>query len=389
MKVKLKDIFDLQMGKTPSRNNSEYWNGDYKWISIKDISNANKYIYDTKEKITAKAIEDSKIKSIPANTVIMSFKLSIGKTSITKEKIYTNEAIMAFIDKKTLPIDINYIYYLLSNWNWNIITNKAVMGLTLNKSILSNLEIDLPSIDEQKKIANILDKVTNLIELRKKQLEKLDIFSKALFVEMFGDPVENPMRWELDILSNQCQKIGSGLTPKGGKTSYVNSGVCLIRSMNVHNGFFKYKDLVHINNKQAELLKNVIVKENDVLLNITGASVARSCIVPPELLPARVNQHVSIIRLNMDKVLPIFFNNLIINSNFQKYLKHISDNNGATRQALTKQQLENLNIILPPIELQNQFAKKVEQIDKIKLSIQDSLNKLETLKKSLMQEYFS
>lgn len=357
MKVKLKDIFDLQMGKTPSRNNSEYWNGDYKWISIKDISNANKYIYDTKEKITAKAIEDSKIKSIPANTVIMSFKLSIGKTSITKEKIYTNEAIMAFIDKKTLPIDINYIYYLLSNWNWNIITNKAVMGLTLNKSILSNLEIDLPSIDEQKKIANILDKVTNLIELRKKQLEKLDIFSKALFVEMFGDPILNTKNFPFTKLINIIKFQRGYDLPiqnriKGDIPVYGANGI-----LGYHS---EYKFKNGIITGRSGSIGNVYYCERDFWpLNTTLFSI------------------------DMYDNNPRYLCYLLEKFSFKRFI------NGTGVPTLNRNVIHKEKIIDVPVELQNQFAKKVEHIDKIKLSIQDSLTKLETLKKSLMQEYFS
>ena len=96
-RYKLEDIFDLQMGKTPSRNNSEYWNTcDNKWISIGDLTQAGKYITDTKEYLSDVAVEESGIKIIPANTVVMSFKLSIGKTAITSEDMYSNEAIMAF-----------------------------------------------------------------------------------------------------------------------------------------------------------------------------------------------------------------------------------------------------------------------------------------------------
>ena len=100
MKVKLGDVFELQMGKTPSRNNSEYWNGEHNWVSISDLGNSGKYINKTKECITDKGIIESGIKRVPKNTVLMSFKLSIGKVSIAAEEIYTNEAIMAFIDKE-------------------------------------------------------------------------------------------------------------------------------------------------------------------------------------------------------------------------------------------------------------------------------------------------
>ena len=141
MKVKLKDIFDLTMGKTPSRNNPSYWGGENKWVSIADIGKVSKYIGETKENITDAGVSESGIKKVPQNTVIMSFKLSIGKTAITTENMYTNEAIMAFIDKKVYPLDTNYFYHLCSGRDWSAGTNKAVMGLTLNKATLSEIEI--------------------------------------------------------------------------------------------------------------------------------------------------------------------------------------------------------------------------------------------------------
>jgi len=206
---------------------------------------------------------------------------------------------------------------------------------------------------------------------------------------MFGDPVTNPMGWEKLSFSEVTNKIGSGATPRGGQESYTDEGISLIRSMNVYNGYFKYDDLAHITNVQAKQLNNVIVKHNDILLNITGASVARSCIVPEKVLPARVNQHVSIIRCN-DKILNyIFVNSLIINDSFQRFLLSIGELGGATRQAITKQQIEKISILIPPLALQNRFADFVKQTDKTKFVLQQGLEKLELCYKALLQQYFA
>lgn len=207
-------------------------------------------------------------------------------------------------------------------------------------------------------------------------------------MEMFGDPVSNLMEWAIVPLVSVTTKIGSGATPKGGKESYQAEGITLVRSMNVHDGFFEYKELAHINKSQAEQLDNVIVRKGDVFINITGASVARSCIVPTEVLPARVNQHVAIVRCNPPILNPVFANQQFLNPSYKKRLLALGEAGGATRQAITKQQLEALEIILPPIERQNQFSQFVEQVNECGLTIQQSLDKLEVLKKSLMQEYF-
>ena len=172
MKYKLKDIFDLQMGKTPSRNNIEYWNTkDFKWISISDLTKAHGYISETKEYISERAVSESGIKIIPANTVVMSFKLSIGKTAITSEDMYSNEAIMAFHDKHVVEILPEYIFYIFKYKKWDEDSNNAVMGKTLNKAILSEAEIEICSIEEQRAIVDILDNMMSVLESRGTELQ--------------------------------------------------------------------------------------------------------------------------------------------------------------------------------------------------------------------------
>ena len=387
MEYRLEELFDLQMGKTPSRSVTEYGeSGNNKWISIADLSKCGKYIYDTKECLSDIAVPESGIKQIPANTVVMSFKLSIGKTAITSEPMYSNEAIMSFRDRKLVQLLPEYIYYLLLSKNWDDGTNKAVMGKTLNKATLSKVKVNIHSMQEQQEIVYVLNQATALIELHQQQLQKLDELVKARFVEMFGNPVVNNKGWNVSDLGQLTIKIGSGATPKGGKEAYQTDGISLIRSMNVHNGKFEYKELAHISDEQAARLENVAVEENDVLLNITGASVARSCVVPTNVLPARVNQHVCIIRCK-DSIMPDFINSLLIDDNYQDLLWSIAGS-GATREAITKQQVESLQIILPPISKQEEFSKFINRVDKSKVAVQKSLDEAQLLFDSLMQQYF-
>lgn len=266
------------------------------------------------------------------------------------------------------------------------ITKKSVNQASFAVKDLKRIKIDIPSIAEQKEIVGILDKVRWIIELRMNELSKLDTLIKARFVELFGNPVLNDRDWERKSLGEITIKIGSGATPKGGKEAYQKDGISLIRSMNVYNNYFEYKDLAHISDEQATKLDNVAIKENDILLNITGASVARSCIVPNEILPARVNQHVCIIRCN-EYIIPEFLNKLLIDDNYQSLLCGIAGG-GATREAITKQQVENLQIILPPIKSQEEFSDFVKQVDKSKVAVQKALDEAQLLFDSLMQEYF-
>ena len=183
MEYKLSDIFDLQMGKTPSRHNLDYWkNGTLPWISISDLSKCDKLITETSEHITDIAESESGIKLIPENTVVMSFKLSIGKLAITSKPMYSNEAIMAFIDKGIIDINPTYLFYLLSQKDWDRETNKAVMGKTLNKATLSQIKINIHSLREQEEMAKVLEMVRKLIDSRKYQIEEFDNLVKSRFL---------------------------------------------------------------------------------------------------------------------------------------------------------------------------------------------------------------
>lgn len=273
-----------------------------------------------------------------------------------------------------------YLYYALKNAK---IPNT---GYNRHYKWLKELEIEYPPIDQQVKTVKVLDKVESIIYNRQNQLQKLDELVKARFVELFGNPVINNKGWNVSDLGQLTIKIGSGATPKGGKEAYQTDGISLIRSMNVHNGKFEYKELAHISDEQAARLENVAVEKNDVLLNITGASVARSCVVPTNVLPARVNQHVCIIRCK-DSIMPDFINSLLIDDNYQDLLWSIAGS-GATREAITKQQVESLQIILPPISKQEEFSKFINRVDKSKVAVQKSLDEAQLLFDSLMQHYF-
>ena len=145
-------------------------------------------------------------------------------------------------------INNHFAYYFFTSYAFKKqlpnITKNSVNQSSFNITALKELQIFLPPLPIQQKIADVLDRASTLIEKRKAQIEKLDLLLKSQFVEMFGDPVTNPMGWEVANFYEVTTKIGSGATPRGGKESYINEGISLIRSMNVYNGFFKYKLLL-------------------------------------------------------------------------------------------------------------------------------------------------
>jgi len=364
MEYRLDEIFDLQMGKTPSRNNPEYWDSeDYKWISIADLSKCGKYIEETKEYLSDKAVNESGISLIPANTVIMSFKLSIGKTAITSEPMYSNEAIMSFRDKHVVELLPDYVYYLFSGRNWEVGTNKAVMGKTLNKATLSGVMVSIHDIVKQHEIVEVLDKLSSVIDNRQQEIDKLDELIKARFVELFGDPVLNEKGWETRPF------LDMGSCKNGMNFHYDDSGVelnCL--------GVGDFKDYSVITN--TELLPTVslnempseeyLLRDDDIVFvrsNGNKALVGRSVAVYPGNTPTTFSGFCIRYRKHDDGITIPYLLRVLKADSIRKKMA----GRGANIQNLNQQILGTLIIPVPPLDLQKQFADFVKHVDKSKV----------------------
>lgn len=379
--VKLGDVFTLQMGKTPDRNKLSYFSKvGNKWISIADITKSDKFIKETKECITDVAVQESGIKKIPQNTVIMSFKLSIGKTAITTEVCYSNEAIMAFLPNGLCDFDNNYLYHLFSNKNWSEGSNKAVKGITLNKESLSNVYIPLPPLETQQKIAAVLDKVQKIISESKAILEKYDTLIKSRFIEMFGDPIQNPMGWEVKKLKETTDII-TGNTPSRKEKDNYGYFIEWIKTDNITDKNYITTAAEYLSEK-GEKLGRTVEAGSILMACIAGSlrSIGRVALTDRKVA---FNQQIN-------AIVPKKYNNLflyVLLQNTKSYAQ--STVNMALKGILSKGKLEELVYIVPPLSLQTQFAAFVQQIDKSKFAVQKSLEKAETLYKSLMQEYFA
>ena len=365
MKYKLNDIFDLQMGKTPSRNNGDYWNSkEYKWISIADLTKTGKYISNTKEYLSKVAVEESGINVIPANTVIMSFKLSIGKTAITAEDMYSNEAIMAFHDKHIVEILPEYIFYLFKYRNWDTGSNKAVMGKTLNKATLSGVEIEICSIEKQRKIVRNLDKIMGILERREKELELLQDFVKARFVEMFGDPVANDKRWDTLSLENACKTI---IDCPHSTPSYTheNTGFMCIRTSIVKKNRILWDDIEYI--PEDEFEKRIQRKKptvGDIVYTREGAILGIAAIIDRNYNVA-LGQRSMLLSPDTDKCASEF---LCVAMNSDSFLDNVLKGvSGSASPHINVGDIKAFKMIMPPVELQNQFAEFVQAVDKLKL----------------------
>lgn len=247
-----------------------------------------------------------------------------------------------------------------------------------------NMKLPVPSIEKQREVVNEYHVLVDRLNLNNRLIEKLEETAQAIYKHWFvefefpdeeGKPyktnggemvfneeldMEIPKGWEVGALKSVCSKIGSGATPRGGKNTYLSEGIPLIRSMNVYDFIFSSDPIAYINEKQAKALENVFVKENDVLLNITGVSVARCCKVPKYILPARVNQHVMIIRPKVYSLTHYLLCLLCYTENKAKLLG-ISQS-GSTREAINKTDVEDFRIIIPQKDTLGIFEKKLHTI---------------------------
>lgn len=376
-KVLLTDVVWFQEG--PGVRNTQYTDSGVKLLNVAnlvdgkvDLTTSSRYI--SKEEAYGKykhfLVDQGDFIIASSGIKVDYFDKKMGFVDKTQLPLCMNTSTIRFKALDSNVLNIRYFMYYLKSFAFKEQLTRQITGsaqLNFGPSHLKKMTMLLPLIEEQEKICKKLDTVYHIIETRQRQLIELDNLIKSRFVEMFGDPVINNKAWPMDKLKNVTTKIGSGATPRGGKASYQDDGISLIRSMNVHDGEFEYKDLAHITDDQAKQLSNVVVELHDVFINITGASVARSCVVPDDILPARVNQHVCIIRCLGEKLNYTFACNMFLNSSFKTVLLAIGESSGATRQAITKQQLENLEVILPPIELQKRFADFIKCVDKSKL----------------------
>ena len=381
MRVKLKDAFTLQMGKTPARADLSLWGGNNKWISIADIGSAGKYISATKECITDEGVSRSGIKVVPKGTVIMSFKLSIGKTAIVSEDMYTNEAIMAFIDNGTYCVDPNYLYHLCCGTDWTQGGNKAVMGLTLNKANLSEIEIELPSIEKQREIAAVLDQLDGIIEKRHDELNAIEQLVKSRFIELFGSEAELD-RWPCCTIGDVADVcVGVVIKPT---QYYTDKGIPAFRSLNIGEMRVKDADWVYFTEEGHRKNQKSVIHKNDVLVVRSGAP-GTACVATEKYEGYNA---VDIIIAHPDnrKVNSVF---LAAYTNMPHGMTQIREKTGgAAQQHFNVGGYKAMRLIMPPMELQQRFAAFVEQTDKSKLAVQQGLQELEILKKSLMQQYF-
>ena len=285
----------------------------------------------------------------------------------------------------TDKITSDWLYYLTT---WKAFRKEAERNMTgsagqkrVPKTFLENYVVNLPDIDTQKSENKILRKLDDLIFLRKQQLAKLDELIKARFVEMFGDPSNNPMGWKKQNFEDIALLITDGehMTPQR-----TNKGIYLLSARNILNHTIQLDDVDYIDEEEyGRIARRIVPQQGDVLVSCSG-SIGRCCVVPSELKFQMVRS-VALIRFN-NTINPIFAEWLIATDELQKQI--YTSATQSSQANLFQGKIRKLCGYVPPLSLQNQFAAFVERVDKQKQTVQQSLEKLELMKKALMQEYF-
>ena len=374
---KLSDLCDVVSGGTPARSRIECWeNGTIPWVKISDLS--SKYIKGTEEKITETGLKESSAKLLPRGTILFSIFATLGATGILDIDASTNQAIAGLTVRDSRTIDPEYIYYyLLSKKTYVNNIGRGVAQNNINLSILKSLEVPVPTVDEQRSIIAILNKNDAIITGKRKVLKALNELVKARFVEMFGDFKINPMGWPV-----------------------VGFEEIAIIDGNMTTDYEKYADYPHIGidsiEKESGLLKGYRTVAED------GVISAKYVFTPAHIIYSKIRPNLNKVALpdfdglcsaDAYPILPIegkcnrVF--LAYDMRSQFFLDYILQFcNRTNLPKVNRKEVTGFRTPLPPIELQNEFASFVAQVDKSKAAVQKSLDETQLLFDSLMQKYF-
>ena len=387
--ARLGDICEIVSGTTPKSSHPEYWGGGINWVTPAELTDDSDIIYETQRKITEQAVAESGLKIFPAGTVLLSSRAPIGKVAIAGIEMCCNQGFKNLICSDV--IFNKYLFYFLKrNTEYLNALGRGATFKEISKSIVENIEIPLPELSEQYEIVKILDKIRNLIRKLQRQQDKLDELVKSRFIEMFGDPMTNPYNLPKVIL-------GSVLTiePQNGlykpQSDYVSdgTGIPILRIDSFYEGkVSNLSSLKRLICSEIEL-KRYSLYENDIVINrVNSIEYLGKCGLIQGLVENTVFES-NMMRLHVDehKFHPVYITKLLCSEFI--YQQILGRAKKAVNQAsINQKDVQSFVVYMPPIEQQDQFAAFVKQTDKSKLAIQKSLEKLEILKKALMQKYF-
>ena len=380
---KLGEVALVVSGSTPKTNIKEYWGEGHYWITPAELNEQTIYISKTERQITDAALHKTKLQLLPKGTVLLSSRAPIGKVAICDVEMYCNQGFKNCVCGSKL--NNKYLFYFLKDKKDYL--NSLGRGATfkeISKSIVEKITIPIPPLSTQLSIVSELDKINELIRLKKEQLKDYDNLAQSIFYEMFGDPVVNEKGWEVKKLG-EVAMIKTG--PFGSmlhKEDYITGGIPLINPMHIQN--FKAvpdKDFTISKEKAAELC-NYHLKINDVIFARRG-DIGRCAVISDKEAGYLCGTGSLFVRFER-KLSSIYTMYVVRTTSFIKEL--VSKAKGATMLNLNSSTMENLRFPIPPLPLQQLFAQRIELIEQQKAEIQSTIQDLETLLASRMQYWF-
>ena len=374
MRVRLGEVCEINMGQSPA---SSTYNEEEKGLPFFQGNADFGEIYPT-----ARIWCDEPTKVAHIGDILISVRAPIGALNLSNCKCCIGRGLAALTVNKNICLQ-KYLWYVLAGKNGEL--NSKGTGSTfkaINKNILAETEIPLPSLDEQHKIVMLLDKVSGVIAERRKQVERLDDLVKSRFIEMFGDPVANPHGFKRVTLSELAEiKIG----PFGSllhKEDYIEGGHPLLNPSHIIDGKVAPDSKLTISDKKYAELEAYHLHVGDVIMGRRG-EMGRCAVVPYEGFLCGTGSLLIRVR---GEVTADYIQKIISFPSFKKAIEDMAV--GQTMPNLNVPIVSRFQIIKPPVKVQNSYYTFVKQTDKLELVAQKSLEKLEILKKSLMQQYF-
>lgn len=377
--AKLGEVCTIVSGSTPKTSVTSYWDGNIKWITPAELNEDTFYIMDSVRHITEEGKEKTGLSYLPTGTVILSSRAPIGKTAIAGCEMCCNQGFKNLICSDAIYNEYLY-FFLKSKTDYLNSLGRGATFKEISKSIVESIEIPLPEVNQQKEIAEKFKKLEQLISLRKQQLAKLDELVKARFVEMFG-VVHNSVLYPY-VPVKSFTSVVSGGTPNRNVSKFWNNGsIRWVKTTELQNNVICNTDekitQAGLDNSSAK-----IIPPNTVLIAMYGQGKTRG-MTGYTSIECATNQACACI-------LPCeqFNQNYLWRYMILSYDKLRDMAKGGNQPNLNIGIIKNFPVLKPPIELQNDFATFVERVDQQKQTVQQSLEKLELMKKALMQEYF-
>ena len=387
--AKLGEVCTIVSGSTPKTSVTSYWDGNIKWITPAELDEDTFYIMDSVRHITEEGKEKTGLSYLPTGTVILSSRAPIGKTAIAGCEMCCNQGFKNLICSDAIYNEYLY-FFLKSKTDYLNSLGRGATFKEISKSIVENIEIPLPEVNQQKEIAEKFKKLEQLISLRKQQLAKLDELVKARFVEMFGDSVANTKNFPSTTLETVMTVF-----PQNGlykpQTDYVqdDTGIPILRIDAFYNGkVTNWKTLKRLICSETEI-DRYLLRENDIVINrVNSIEYLGKCAHIVGLKEKTVFES-NMMRFHIDekKVNAVYVTEVLCTEDIYRQILRRAKKS-VNQASINQEDVKSLEILVPPLSFQNQFAAFVERVDKQKQTVQQSLEKLELMKKALMQEYF-